>query len=94
MGDLQCTMDYSCSKLATFDWMEEFRDVQCDNLFEVRFKNTHKGFFKNDSDIFLKIGDIVAVEATTGQVAGPGKMAGSHCQRAPGDDPFPADSGQ
>jgi len=76
MGDLQCTMDYSCSKLATFDWMEEFRDVQCDNLFEVRFKNTHKGFFKNDSDIFLKIGDIVAVEATTGHDIGFISLAG------------------
>ena len=76
MGDLHCPMDYSCCKLATFDWMEEFRDPQNDNLFEVRFKNTHKGFFKNASDTLLKTGDIVAVEATTGHDIGFINLAG------------------
>ncbi|OQC40359.1 MAG: hypothetical protein BWX62_00268 [Bacteroidetes bacterium ADurb.Bin037] len=69
-GDLKCTMDYTCCKLATHDWLDGLGERQCDDIFEVRFKNTHKGFYRNDSGTPLKVGDIVAVEATTGHDIG------------------------
>ncbi|HHV03946.1 MAG: regulatory iron-sulfur-containing complex subunit RicT [Bacteroidales bacterium] len=76
MGDLKCTMDYSCCKLATYDWMEGMGERQYDDIFEVRFKNTHKGFYRNDSGTPLKVGDIVAVEAATGHDIGFINLAG------------------
>jgi cell fate regulator YaaT (PSP1 superfamily) len=69
-------MDYSCCKLATYDWMEGMGERQYDDIFEVRFKNTHKGFYRNDSGTPLKVGDIVAVEAATGHDIGFINLAG------------------
>jgi cell fate regulator YaaT (PSP1 superfamily) len=39
-------------------------------IFEVRFKNTHKAFFTNASGAPLRKGDIVAVEASSGHDVG------------------------
>lgn len=47
MGDLRCGMKQSCSKLATYDWLEGLQDPRYDDLFEVRFKNTHKGYYRD-----------------------------------------------
>ncbi|NLA16278.1 MAG: hypothetical protein GX877_07070 [Bacteroidales bacterium] len=76
MGDLRCDMTQSCSKLATYDWLEGLQDPKCDDLFEVRFKNTHKGYYRNASQMPLKVGDLVAVEATTGHDIGFIDLAG------------------
>ncbi|MDD3638973.1 MAG: regulatory iron-sulfur-containing complex subunit RicT [Bacteroidales bacterium] len=76
MGDLKCTLDYSCSKLATYDWLEGLGDQQGNDIFEIRFKNTHKGYFRNDSGTPLKVGDIVAVEAASGHDIGLINLAG------------------
>ena len=40
------------------------------DLFEVRFKNTHKGFYRNVNGLPLEKGDIIAVEAATGHDIG------------------------
>ena len=40
------------------------------DLVEVQFKNTRKGYFRNDNHLPLAKGDIVAVEATPGQDIG------------------------
>jgi cell fate regulator YaaT (PSP1 superfamily) len=70
MGDLRCGMKQSCSKLATYDWLEGLQDPRYDDLFVVRFKNTHKGYYRNASQTLLKTGDLVAVEAATGHDIG------------------------
>ncbi len=75
-GDLTCTMNYSTCKLATYNWMEGLDLQQYNDIFEVRFKNTHKGFYRNASDVNLKVGDIVAVEAATGHDIGLVSLAG------------------
>jgi cell fate regulator YaaT (PSP1 superfamily) len=69
-GDLNCKMIYSCCKLATFDWLEGFPPGKYSDIYEIRFKNTHKGYFRNTSGLQLAVGDIVAVEATTGHDIG------------------------
>ncbi|MDD2329868.1 MAG: regulatory iron-sulfur-containing complex subunit RicT [Bacteroidales bacterium] len=76
MGDLQCTMNYSTCKLATYNWLEGLDLQQFNDIFEIRFKNTHKGFYRNASDTTLKVGDIVAVEAATGHDIGLVSLAG------------------
>jgi cell fate regulator YaaT (PSP1 superfamily) len=65
------TAQCGCSKLDTFNWMNnlaiasDFNDV-----IEIRFKNTRKGIFRNINSIRLKRGDIVAVEASPGHDIG------------------------
>ena len=48
-----------------------------DNMVEVQFKNTRKGFYKNSQNIDLEIGDIVAVEATPGHDIGTVTLTGA-----------------
>ena len=40
------------------------------DIFEVRFKNTRRGFYRNVNDLPLKRGDVVAVEASPGHDIG------------------------
>ncbi|MEG1649494.1 MAG: PSP1 domain-containing protein, partial [Rikenellaceae bacterium] len=58
-----------CDKLASFDWLSEYGTQQND-IFEIRFKNTRKGYFTNANNLDLKKGDIVAVEASPGHDIG------------------------
>ena len=48
-----------------------------DDMVEVNFKNTRKGFFLNSAKIPLKIGDMVAVEAQTGHDIGRVSLTGA-----------------
>ncbi|MFY9116906.1 MAG: regulatory iron-sulfur-containing complex subunit RicT [Bacteroidales bacterium] len=75
-GELRCELLSGCSKLSTYDWLEGLQDPKYDDLFEVRFKNTHKGYFRNASQTPLKIGDLVAVEAAAGHDIGFIDLAG------------------
>lgn len=58
-----------CNKLEVYDWLA---DVQLPNgqkaydIIEVRFKSSRKGFFHNQKDLQLQVGDAVAVEASPG----------------------------
>ncbi len=66
-----------CHKLEVFDWMADLPDPLASNqIFEVQFKNTHKGYFINDSNLPLQPGDIVAVEASPGHDIGIISLAG------------------
>lgn len=69
-GELICNYSHSCCKLADFDWLEGISDPKFSNLYEVRFKNTRKGFYENTSHLLLKAGDLVVVEAATGHDVG------------------------
>ena len=60
------TYNRQCCKLGVFNWLEGITDEFYKNLFEVRFKNTRKNIYRNDSGQTLRIGDIVVVEAQNG----------------------------
>ena len=69
-GELICNYSRGCCKLADFDWLEGISDPKFNNIYEVRFKNTRKGFYENTSHLLLKAGDLVVVEAATGHDVG------------------------
>lgn len=65
------------NKLDSFDWLKDFPDCGKDNdIVEIRFKNTRKGFFRNVNSLRLDVGDIVAVEASPGHDIGRVSMTG------------------
>ncbi len=59
-----------CFKLHEADWLEQYPDSRPTDIFEVRFKNTRRGFYQNVNQLDLKRGDIVAVEASPGHDIG------------------------
>ena len=48
-----------------------------DDMVEVQFKNTRKGYYKNSTNIDLAIGDMVAVEASPGHDIGQVTLTGA-----------------
>lgn len=63
-------IDYS-GKLNVFDWLNNIpKGIKKENIYEIRFKNTRKGYFINSSALRLDVGDIVAVEASPGHDIG------------------------
>ena len=71
-----CTADLcvepveGCYKLHETPWLEEYPDNIPTDIFEVRFKNTRRSYYKNVNNLQLKRGDIVAVEASPGHDIG------------------------
>lgn len=59
-----------CNKLNSYDWLADIDTMNKSDIFEIRFKNTRKGYFQNVNDLVLNVGDIVAVEATPGHDIG------------------------
>ncbi|MBR6815787.1 MAG: hypothetical protein IKM69_08330 [Alistipes sp.] len=59
-----------CFKLHETPWLEEYPDNIPTDIFEVRFKNTRRSYYKNVNNLQLKRGDIVAVEASPGHDIG------------------------
>ena len=59
-----------CCKLETYNWLKGANDGTYPNLFEVRFKNTRKAIYVNDSGQNVKTGDLVVVEAANGHDLG------------------------
>ena len=70
MGELSIRYNPRCCKLSNFNWMEGITQGRYDDLFEVRFKNTRKIYFRNTSGQIIKKGDLVVVEAPTGHDLG------------------------
>ncbi len=68
--DTSCLYNQGCCKRAVFDWLKNLPDKETKDLFEVRFKNTRKGYFINDSGQSIKEGDIVVTEAQNGYDVG------------------------
>jgi cell fate regulator YaaT (PSP1 superfamily) len=77
-----CGTGGSCgsgSKLAVFDWLSNMTlpsGQKKFNVFEVRFKNGRKHFYKNPNNIPITMGDIVAVEGSPGHDIGTVSLAG------------------
>lgn len=68
--ETQCSYRAGCCKLGDRNWLSGVDDGTNRDLFEVRFKNTRKGIYRNDSGQNIKLGDMVIVEATTGHDLG------------------------
>ena len=65
------------NKLDSFDWLKDVsNDANENEIVEIRFKNTRKGFYRNVNALRLEIGDIVAVEASPGHDIGRVSMTG------------------
>jgi cell fate regulator YaaT (PSP1 superfamily) len=65
------------NKLDSFNWLKDIPESPAENdIVEIRFKNTRKGFFRNVNGLRLEIGDIVAVEASPGHDIGRVSMTG------------------
>ena len=59
-----------CCKLEVYNYLKGIPQEQFNSYFEVRFKNTRKGFYVNASGQSIKTGDLVVVEAATGHDLG------------------------
>lgn len=63
----------SGSKLAVFDWLSNMTLPTGEapfNIYEVRFKNGRKHFYKNTENLTISMGDIVATEGSPGHDIG------------------------
>ena len=69
-GATECSYRVGCCKLADVNWLNGVRQEQYKDLFEVRFKNTRKGIYLNASNQGIRTGDLVVVEAASGQDLG------------------------
>ena len=68
-----------CNKLNTYDWLGNMLSPdksEVDNIYEVRFKNTRKAFYRNVNALKLYIGDPVVVESDRGYDVGTLSLGG------------------
>ncbi len=69
----------SCDKLTVFDWLGNMalpnHQSQFD-IFEVRFKNGRKAYFKNVNNLSLCAGEAIAVESSLGHDVGTISLSG------------------
>lgn len=73
---------HSCGRqdkqLNTYDWLADIPgNTETTDLVEVQFKNTRKGYYHNVNGLDLKIGDVIAVEASPGHDVGVVTLTGS-----------------
>ena len=69
-GEVSCTYRQGCCKLEVYDWLPGVSQEQYKDFYEVRFKNTRKGIYRNASGQSVKVGDLVIVEAASGHDLG------------------------
>lgn len=69
-GEPECTYRQGCCKLGDHNWLKGVTQAGVPDILEVRFKNTRKGIYINDSGQSIKQGDLVVVEAATGHDLG------------------------
>ena len=70
-GIAACGCGRSDHQLNTFDYLADVPgNTRATDFVEVQFKNTRKGFYRNDNHLELVKGDIVAVEAQPGHDIG------------------------
>ena len=59
------------NKLNTYDWLADIPgNAELEDMVEIQFKNTRKGYYKNSNRLKLEKGDTVAVEASPGHDIG------------------------
>ncbi len=68
-----------CGALTVYDWLDNMlppQQIERDNIYEVRFKSTRKGFFINHYGLELVTGDYVVVDIDRGYDVGMITMGG------------------
>jgi cell fate regulator YaaT (PSP1 superfamily) len=68
-----------CNKLEVFDWLINMQPADSEKHFpwvEVRFKNTRKDFFLNETGVSLQTGEVIAVEGSPGHDIGTVTISG------------------
>lgn len=65
-GTTECTYREGCCKLSSYNYLTGITPIEYADIYEVRFKNTRKGFYRNASGQSVRQGDKVIVEAATG----------------------------
>ncbi len=76
-GLCACAWGRQDNQLATFDYLADIpADGEPDDLVEVQFKNTRKGYYRNSNHLPLIKGDIVAVESSPGHDIGTVTLTG------------------
>ena len=90
-GEATATAVEGCYKLHTTPWLADYPNNVPTDIYEVRFKNTRRSYYRNVNDLQLQIGDIVAVEASPGHDVGivslTGDMVAKQMRRV-GFNPF------
>ena len=93
-GESSCNYRRGCCKLQVHDYLKGISQESVKDIYEVRFKNTRKGFYRNDSGQSIKQGDFVVVEAANGHDLGIVTLEGAIVARqmaARGLDPATAE---
>lgn len=73
-----CGCGRSDHQLNVYDYLADVPgNDEVTDLVEVQFKNTRKGFFRNDNHIDIAKGDVIAVEANPGHDIGVVTLTGS-----------------
>lgn len=65
-GTTEVTYKEGCCKLPVHNYLRDISSLEYADVFEVRFKNTRKGYYKNESGQSVRQGDKVVVEAASG----------------------------
>ena len=73
--------EMSRGKWHAFNWLGDISSVHDCEYVQVQFKNTRNGFYLNPQHLDLKIGDLVAVEASPGHDIGEVIMVGPLVRR-------------
>ena len=93
IGELKVRYNPRCCKLSSYDWMDGIHQKRYSDLFEVRFKNTRKIYFRNTSGQIIKQGDLVVVEAQNGHDVGIVTLEGPVATATGTSSPRPASCG-
>ena len=64
-GTTEVTYREGCCKLPVHNYLRDISSLEYADVFEVRFKNTRKGYYKNESGQSVRQGDKVVVEAAS-----------------------------
>lgn len=78
MGCTNCSKG-GCGVLSVHDWLENMmppNEPETQNIYEVRFKSTRKGYYRNINGLELYTGDYVLVESDRGYDMGAITMGG------------------
>lgn len=65
-GTTEVTYREGCCNLPVHNYLRDISSLEYADVFEVRFKNTRKGYYKNESGQSVRQGDKVVVEAASG----------------------------
>lgn len=81
-NDISSCENTGGNKLNTYNYLENIsEEYQNCEIVEVRFKNTRKAFFRSNSSLKLRVGDIVAVESSPGHDIGIVSLTGQLVMR-------------